>query len=329
MGSLFSCCVATVEEELDYANDRVREIEKDVVDKVRNAEEEAVERVRDAEEDVTERVRDLEDDASSTRGRTDDDDDEFVLSTPQNLRPEMSALLSRLHVLVIGPGLGREPYMQAFARMALNVAKEQGMFLVIDADGLYLVGQELDLVKGYRRAVLTPNVVEFKRLSEQAGIDPKIEAHKRASAVSQVLGGVTILQKGANDIICANTQGTSKEAHEQSKVSPSEGEQNETIEVDTPGGLKRCGGQGDILSGAVGAFLAWGKCYEMGAFGDKTIPVSRMPILAAVGASMMTRATSRIAFEREGRGVVTQDMLQDIGRGFVHIFGKDQQGGKL
>ena len=80
----------------------------------------------------------------------------------------MSALLSRLHVLVIGPGLGREPYMQAFSRMALDVAKEQGMFLVIDADGLWMVGQKLDLIKGYRRAVLTPNVVEFKRLSEQA-----------------------------------------------------------------------------------------------------------------------------------------------------------------
>lgn len=32
---------------------------------------------------------------------------------------------------------------------------------------LLLVGQDPSLVKGYRRAVLTPNVVEFKRLSEQ------------------------------------------------------------------------------------------------------------------------------------------------------------------
>jgi ATP-dependent NAD(P)H-hydrate dehydratase len=81
---------------------------------------------------------------------------------------ELSALLSRLHVLVIGPGLGREDYMQDFARLALDIAKEQGMFLVLDADGLYMAGHQLDLVRGYRRAVLTPNVVEFKRLSEQA-----------------------------------------------------------------------------------------------------------------------------------------------------------------
>jgi ATP-dependent NAD(P)H-hydrate dehydratase len=41
------------------------------------------------------------------------------------------------------------------------------MFLVLDADALYVVGRHLELIKGYRRAVLTPNVVEFKRLSEQ------------------------------------------------------------------------------------------------------------------------------------------------------------------
>ena len=41
------------------------------------------------------------------------------------------------------------------------------MFLVLDADSLLLVGMDHSLVKGYRRAVLTPNVVEFKRLSEQ------------------------------------------------------------------------------------------------------------------------------------------------------------------
>ena len=84
-----------------------------------------------------------------------------------SLRPGLEALLSRLHVLVIGPGLGREEYMLKFAHLALDIAKEQGMFLVIDADGLYMVGHHLNTIRGYRRAVLTPNVVEFKRLSEQ------------------------------------------------------------------------------------------------------------------------------------------------------------------
>jgi ATP-dependent NAD(P)H-hydrate dehydratase len=33
---------------------------------------------------------------------------------------------------------------------------------------------------------------------------------------------------------------------------------------DAEGGLKRMGGQGDILSGVIATFLAWGKGYEDG-----------------------------------------------------------------
>ena len=83
-----------------------------------------------------------------------------------SVKEALSGLLSRLHVLIIGPGLGREDYMQTFAKVALNIAKERGMYVVLDADGLYMVGQDISLIQGYRRAVLTPNVVEFKRLSE-------------------------------------------------------------------------------------------------------------------------------------------------------------------
>jgi ATP-dependent NAD(P)H-hydrate dehydratase len=248
---------------------------------------------------------------------------------PKSLRTDLAALLSRLHVLVIGPGLGREEYMLTFARLALDIAKEQGMFLVLDADGIFMVGHQLHLVRGYRRAVLTPNVVEFKRLSEQAGIDPDTPPEEQASSVSKALGGVTILQKGQSDIIATNTEGAkSRIAHDVSKISPDEDEQNEILIVDTPGGMKRCGGQGDILTGSVGAFLAWAKCYESGAFGDNAIPVSRMPILAAIGASIVTRTTSRRAFEKEGRSVVTQDMLKEIGGAFAEVFGSESHGGR-
>ena len=132
---------------------------------------------------------------------------------------------------------------------------------------------------------------------------------------------MAILQKGASDIIAVNTEGAkSREVREASKIPLDEGEQSEVIVVQTPGGMKRCGGQGDILSGAVGAFLAWARCYENGAFGDNTIPVSRMPILAAVAGSMLTREVSRRAFAKEGRAVVTQDMLKEIGGAFTEVF---------
>ena len=69
--------------------------------------------------------------------------------------------------------------MQEFAREALQIAQERGMFLVLDADGLFMINEDPSLIKGYNRAVLTPNVVEFKRLADKFGVDPKDESAAR------------------------------------------------------------------------------------------------------------------------------------------------------
>jgi ATP-dependent NAD(P)H-hydrate dehydratase len=87
--------------------------------------------------------------------------------------------------------------------------------------------------------------------------------------VSKLLGGVTVLQKGATDLIAVDTTGDAADLA-LSKLSTVDAEHEkvqDTVEVDIEGGLKRCGGQGDVLSGNVGTMLAWGKCYEDGAFG--------------------------------------------------------------
>lgn len=91
---------------------------------------------------------------------------------PEKVKSELSSVLSRLHVLVIGPGLGREDYMISHAKTALNLAKENGMYVVLDGDALWILGQDLGILRGYRRAVITPNVMEFKRLSEAAVCPP-------------------------------------------------------------------------------------------------------------------------------------------------------------
>jgi len=196
-------------------------------------------------------------------------DRNYCSSSIDKVKPELLSILSRLHVLVIGPGLGREPYMQTFAKIALSLAREKGMFIVLDADALFIVGQDPSVIQGYRRAVVTPNIVEFKRLSEQVGVDPNTPIDKRAEAVSRKLGGVTVLQKGSKDIIATDSTGeqASLEASRLGGADQEFEEAKEVVEVDVPGGLKRCGGQGDLLSGAVGTFLAWGKCYEDGTFG--------------------------------------------------------------
>lgn len=174
----------------------------------------------------------------------------------------MEGLVERLHVLVIGPGLGREERTQAIGRLALQVAKAQSKYVVLDADGLWLIQNEPDLIKGYKRAVLTPNVVEFKRLCEAMVSHPRrtlpkphinefsgklqsipkdAPADQLAGLLARAFGNITILQKGPSDII-------------------SNGDRTETVSIE--GGLKRVGGQGDILSGVTGTFLAWGKNFE-------------------------------------------------------------------
>lgn len=70
--------------------------------------------------------------------------------------------------------------------------------------------------------------------------------------MSKKLNGVTILQKGQHDLITVYIAETREE---------------KTVIVDSEGGLKRCGGQGDILSGLTGTMLAWGKNYEQGVYG--------------------------------------------------------------
>jgi ATP-dependent NAD(P)H-hydrate dehydratase len=62
------------------------------------------------------------------------------------------------------------------------------------------------------------------------------------------------------------------------------------------------------------------------------IPISKVPFLSAIGASMVTRTASRRAFHKEGRGVITEDMIPEIGKAFAEVFGEELQGkdkGKL
>lgn len=86
------------------------------------------------------------------------------------IRDELKGLMERLHVLVIGPGLGRSEHTQACARIAFELAKESSVGVVVDADGLWLVANDPSVIlgwKGPKRVILTPNIMEFKRLCDK------------------------------------------------------------------------------------------------------------------------------------------------------------------
>lgn len=159
---------------------------------------------------------------------------------------EVASLLDRLHVVVLGPGLGRDVLMQDTAAHIIAEVRKRKMPLVVDADGLWLVQNRPEVVHGYTSAVLTPNVMEFKRLCNKMGVDSeKIEGgrDKVCAELAKRFGGVTIIQKGKQDVISNG---------------------NDTMVCAIEGGLKRCGGQGDVLTGCLGTLLAWKKLYTDG-----------------------------------------------------------------
>lgn len=204
---------------------------------------------------------------------------------PEQIASRIIDMLSRLHVLVVGPGLGRDPLMHETCARVLAAARERKLAVVLDADALALVTKTPELVMGWREVVLTPNVVEFGRLwkgvfpdrdqqqqQQQQGDKKESESEsKQVEELAKALGGVTIVQKGGKDLI-------------------SNGET--TLVVDVPGGLKRSGGQGDTLTGSIATLLAWRKAYLDGLWehGGKLEEAETLS-LAAFGGAAVTRVS--------------------------------------
>jgi ATP-dependent NAD(P)H-hydrate dehydratase len=63
---------------------------------------------------------------------------------------------------------------------------------------------------------------------------------------------------------------------------------------------------------------------------DGSVPTTRLTHLAAIGGSMVTRTTSRFAFQKNGRALLTQDLVGEIQRAFLEVFpDSNAPGGKL
>jgi ATP-dependent NAD(P)H-hydrate dehydratase len=233
--------------------------------------------------------------------------------TVESLASPILALLSRLHVLVIGPGLGRDSLMQSICAKVVAAAREQNIPVVLDADGLQLAQKHPELVQGWRGVVLTPNVVEFARLAESKGIDVKGEEETLCAKLAEAFGGVTIIRKGSKDYI-------SNGSH--------------TLMSDGVGGLKRSGGQGDTLTGSVATLLAWRKAYHDGLWdhaseeeggnkkGEEKMSEAETLALAAWAGSAITRECSRLAFAEFGRSLQAGDLTVKVHQSFLNIFGE-------
>ncbi|KAJ0034571.1 hypothetical protein Pint_24890 [Pistacia integerrima] len=204
---------------------------------------------------------------------------------------EVDKWMERFDCLVIGPGLGRDPYLLECVSEILKHARQSNVPIVIDGlygiylrhfatdhagisqDGLFLVTNSLDLVSSYPLAVLTPNVNEYKRLVQRVlGCEVNDEdAPEQLQSLVKGIGGVTILQKGKSDLI-------------------SDGEIVKSVSI--YGSPRRCGGQGDILSGS------------------PTNPT----VLGCIAGSALVRKAASLAFEHKKRSTLTSDIIECLGK---------------
>ncbi|KAF8388014.1 hypothetical protein HHK36_026680 [Tetracentron sinense] len=231
---------------------------------------------------------------------------------------EFDKWMERFDCLVVGPGLGRDPFLLDCVSEIMKHARRSNVPFVIDGhgvktfladtglsqDGLFLVTNNLDLVSGYPLAVLTPNVNEYKRLVQKV-MDSEVndqDAPKQLLSLARRIGGTTILRKGKTDLV-------------------SDGETVLYVvnSVSIFGSPRRCGGQGDILSGSVAVFLSWARQHILAAEGDISISPSNPMVLGCIAGSTLMRKAASLAFENKKRATLTGDIIECLGRSLEDI----------
>ena len=207
------------------------------------------------------------------------------------LTARIVALLPRLHALVVGPGLGRDAAVLDGVGAAIAAARERGLPIVLDADGLWLVALRPELVAGYRWAVLTPNAREYARLAKTVVGD----AAAPVAALCAALGGVTIVHKGAADVVSNGVV---------------------TRRCEHPGAPRRCGGLGDLLAGSIGAFAAWAKQAEAS---GRMLGGAGALVFACEAACLLLRSAAAAAYCERKRSMTAPDVLDAIGACFDEL----------
>ena len=174
--------------------------------------------------------------------------------------------------VVVGPGLGRQPATQRRTRSLIAGLRSPA---VVDADGLNaLAGSDRWWQGLAAQLVLTPHPGEFARLTGRdtpAGDDDAGRAQATADAATR--WGQVVVLKGAQSVVAA----PSGEVIRSSVTSPA----------------LATAGSGDVLAGAIGAFLAGGA----------------EPFAAAATGVAVHGAAGLLAEDRIGRaGVMARDI---------------------
>ncbi|KAF2069924.1 hypothetical protein CYY_008753 [Polysphondylium violaceum] len=213
--------------------------------------------------------------------------------------------LLSLHVLIVGPGLGRSSSAWGCASEVIKAARNINLPMVLDGDALRLVCDNLDIIKGYDKVILTPNFGEYKSLSDSVKkmIGDESNSLLKPEQIALELGNITIVQKGKEDIITDGQQ---------------------VLSVDEEGMPRRCGGQGDILAGAIGTMYAWSNLYYKYNFSEDA-KECQYPIamLSSYAACALVRRSSYLAYQKTKRSTITHDVINHLSQSFEQLFPED------
>jgi hydroxyethylthiazole kinase-like uncharacterized protein yjeF len=161
--------------------------------------------------------------------------DSVARALPEDFGGHARAALDRCKAAVVGPGLGRDPSRVSATREAIAALQE--VPLVVDADGLYALGDAraaAELLRPRRvPAVLTPHQGEFERLVKRTEEDVCSQLRRLASELSSV-----ILLKGPTTVIASPSARLAFITSESPALATS--------------------GTGDVLAGLIGALMAGG-----------------------------------------------------------------------
>ena len=206
-------------------------------------------------------------------------------STPLTTIPRIVAdcqrdVLSRTNVLIVGPGLGKDDLLitdtVAGLLLSARTSSPTPVPLIIDGDAITSIAcspQHSHIIIGYSQCIVTPNAAEFRRLwdahlphtppppmslpvdqplidfmtqnrEEEGGwieVDHPFASH--VAQLARAMGGVTVVRKGPIDVASDGCR---------------------AVYCCREGAPRRCGGQGDVLTGAIGTVLAWAGIHRTG-----------------------------------------------------------------
>ncbi|KAM0683519.1 hypothetical protein MDAP_001088 [Mitosporidium daphniae] len=201
---------------------------------------------------------------------------------------EFHKFSSRFDALIVGPGLTRSQTSLANLVLLLECCKKRKIPLVIDADALFIVKEKyLELASTFGDIILTPNSRELEHLLEEFELEDPLQLGKRLGP------NFYILCKGEKDILISD-----QDFHV-------------TI-CGEMGSIRRCGGQGDILSGVLGTFCAW-------VFSSSLTSVPRSPLHIGSGivtASLLVRTCASLAFQKRAQSMLASDMIENLSESY-------------